>query len=144
MVSCDTTEYCHYVELFALRPFTDDDDKLCALVGILKLLRRGMPAIDEIRVFKRQQTDFYFWRQGKGDRYDPRVREDAIARIPIPKGKWTGPERTKGRVRHKSRRIGQVWNMVRPLMAKGLVMEANKRLMARVEVAGFRFVKILG
>ena len=91
---------------------------------------------EEIRLAQRQLTDyFHHWRHGLGNRYDRRSRKDAIAKIQFP---------VKVPVFHNPRRITEVWDEAGPASLKNRAIQAMKQLSERTDIAGLRFVKILG
>jgi hypothetical protein len=101
---------------------------------------------DQIRQVQRQQTDYFlYWRLGQAHGYNRNDRKDAIARNEFPrKGKWMSFRKGLGRPLHRARKIIEVWEEAGPQETYLAAQQANAQMAARMEVAGFKFVKILG
>ncbi|KAK4132684.1 kinase-like protein [Trichocladium antarcticum] len=105
------------------------------------------PHTDEvIRKFQRELTDYFsFWRAGQGRKYNRQDRHAAAAKIEFPKkGKWPGFPRGQPPPSRRLHRIQKVWDEKGPSNKYPAARQVNSQMAARMQVAGFRFVKILG
>ncbi|KAK3689432.1 hypothetical protein B0T22DRAFT_378420 [Podospora appendiculata] len=101
--------------------------------------------MEEIRQLQRELTDYFnLYRDGHGHHWHPGIRRREIAKIDFPnKRKYPGHHRATPTV-HKTYRIREVWGEKGPKETQYNAMKAANRLGARMETAGFRFIKILG
>lgn len=104
------------------------------------------PTTESIRALQRSQTDyFHFWRLGQADRYNRVARREAIGKIVFPaKGNWPGFERTKDKPVHAPAPIDEIWQDHGPRRTEHRAAEVAQQMATRMEVVGFRLVKILG
>jgi hypothetical protein len=107
-----------------------------------------LPTEEELRRMQRAMTDyFHFWRRGHAHRWDRWERQAHFEKMPFPrKGKWPGFDKSEDRDKtfRKPRKIAQIWDAAGPGYTKFRASQVTKTMESRMEVAEFKFVKILG